>query len=601
MIDKFIDRLIEMIFAKKSAARNLIIITLLGFVMRLVSALNGLVYADDMLHAAQAVGFFNSGKLVIFSQSSFLWFFITDFFYKLLGPTQLASRLAAVIFGSLIIIMIYFLSREFFNEKISMIAAFLFAVSPFAIRLMLAEHDSMALFFIIGGMLFFVKGLKKNQLKFFVLAGGFIGLGIATKIYTFFFGLSMILYAVHRNWRIKGKVIDKKLIKKIVVFMLIAGIFFLPSLTHNYLLYKDKGFVDYQFTTAFGIAKDKAAQYYSWDAGWGRPVNFKAFFIGDEEYFGTKLPTIFIPAESILKDDPVIFGLGILGLALLIKRKRRYALFCLLMIAIAYFYIASIMPKSTKHYLFVFILLMPAAGYFLNSVIEKIRMKKIYILALILILSLVLLWFSAPYFYYKSATSKLMDFKEKEIGENSIVISDGRIYRGRTIWMFSDKHYLEASYFRELLNRQGGLPGQIVSIPVYFVECVTDDCGWGTIKDQPEFNASMEAIVDFFKKNGNLISEIEDVYTKQVYYKVYKAELALKDRSFQLVDSTHMFLLNPLGFNRSLAPVFDDYEIKTDADALLQKTARLVMYLALISSLISVLFAIWYAIMFGDE
>jgi hypothetical protein len=37
------------------------------------------------------------------------------------------------------------------------------------------------------------------------------------------------------------------------------------------------------------------------------------------------------------------------------------------------------------------------------------------------------------------------------------------------------------------------------NVPIYIVECAVDDCGWGTIGNNPSLNKSMEDFFDSIK------------------------------------------------------------------------------------------------------
>lgn len=73
------------------------------------------------------------------------------------------TQWSSVILGSLTVFPIYFLGREIFDRKTGIIAAFLWAVSTSAINnssIGFADHDAMALFFILLGFLFYVKAIN---------------------------------------------------------------------------------------------------------------------------------------------------------------------------------------------------------------------------------------------------------------------------------------------------------------------------------------------------------------------------------------------------------------------------------------------------------
>jgi len=67
------------------------------------------------------------------------------------------------LFGALTIIPTYLLAKEAFNRKVGLMAAFLLATMPSAVERSVitnADHDSMALFFIVTAFYFFLRALK---------------------------------------------------------------------------------------------------------------------------------------------------------------------------------------------------------------------------------------------------------------------------------------------------------------------------------------------------------------------------------------------------------------------------------------------------------
>ena len=188
----FLDKIIDFLFSINKNKFYLILILLIGFILRLIAAINLSVSADDMHHVTHAINFYSADRLITYDQSSGLWHAFTSIIYKSLGTTQLASRMAALIFGSLSILLIYLLTKEFFNERTAIFASFLLAVAPFHIQNTMAEMDVMAIFFVLLAMLFFIKALKTNKKYFYLLSGIFLGLAIYTKVYPLLFIPSLL-------------------------------------------------------------------------------------------------------------------------------------------------------------------------------------------------------------------------------------------------------------------------------------------------------------------------------------------------------------------------------------------------------------------------
>ena len=98
----------------------LIILTLIGFLLRLKSALSLDVLADDMLYASQSAGILKAGLLSTHSNPPLL-FYLTDLAYFIFGHTTFASRFWPLIAGTLLIPIIFYLTKILTkNEKVAL-------------------------------------------------------------------------------------------------------------------------------------------------------------------------------------------------------------------------------------------------------------------------------------------------------------------------------------------------------------------------------------------------------------------------------------------------------------------------------------------------
>lgn len=584
----------------------LIILIILGFLLRITVAINMGYAADDVTHAIHAINFTKSGKLADYSQSSSLWHYTTDVFYKIFGVGQFSSRIPSIIFGTLSILLIFLLTKEFFGKKAGIIAALLLATSPFHLKFTISEMDVMASFFVLISIFLFVKAIKtENNLKF-IISGIFLGLGILTKLYPLLFIPVLVIFGLYKNYKIKGKIFDKKIIKGLILFLGVAFIFCIPMLANNYLLYKDKGIMDFIFTQSLGLGKEKAAQFYSWDAGWGAKHDWKGFFLGNSRYVPTKTPASLHALGYVLFSDYIVFILGVLGLAYCCFKKRSYLLLFCLIFLFVFSYLASIILLS-KHYLFLLIFLIPPAAVLISKIPIRLR----YIMIFILVFNLIFLGYNSPYtpthFYGTNAIAKTIDFKDKNIGENSLIVLDSRIYRARTHWISYNRPYLEGTQFIQIVNIQDQIPGEIQPIDVYYIECVIDDCGWGGISKQPELNQSMEYLTLWFNQTGNLIAEINEPNRNKFYYpiisnknkmnmmNIYKAKLNLKSGILDIANQPKNWFLYNVGYVPK-GSAFDDYEVNGFFDKTLDKFAHLIIWVSLILAFASsfyVIYLVW--------
>lgn len=613
-----LEKAIDLIFSLNKNKVYLISILLLGFILRLIAAINLSVSADDMHHVTHAINFYSAERLITYDQSSGLWHAFTSIMYNTLGTTQLASRIAALIFGSLSILLIYLLTKEFFNEKTAIFASFLLAIAPFHIQNTMAEMDVMTIFFVLLAMLFFIKALKNNKTYFYLVSGISLGLAIYTKVYPLLFIPSLLLFFIYWNKKEKKEILTKSNLKFILVFLIAIFIFTLPALTHNYLLFKNKGFMDLQFTRTFGLGKDISAQYYSWDHQFSAKNDWLGLIFGESTNSANKMPTLISAIDFIRITDPINFYLGFIGLLIvfLYKRDNRdYVIFFLLSILFVLPFLASIILLP-KHYIFFEVLFIPLGALTLRELNSKLskfsRKSAALITTIILIIALIILGLPAINhlygpnmysFYGKSYMAQIIEFKEKNVPQNSLIIADSRMYRGNLNWAFQGRPYLEGIDFINLLNKKDELPGKEILIDTFLFECIKDDCGWGTIKDQPDLNNTMESLIDLFKTNGKLVKTISMPVEGKTYYpiiggeredliNIYQSKVTIKDSIIPLASQPKEWFLYTISY-QPIEKQFDYYETNNIIDKSLDKLAHLVVTIALILSFFSIFFAFY--------
>ena len=207
-----------------------------------------------------------------------------------------------------------------------------------------------------------------------------------------------------------------------------------------------------------------------------------------------------------------------------------------------------------------------------------------------------------PHLTSRNATGKLRDYAITNMDKNSIVVADSRIYRGRIALLFNDFHYLESAYLPQVIEANKNLSGTDMPIKIYFVECGVDDCGWGTIKNQPEFNQSMEQIASLFSSNldpqkilyGGGGEGVEEKTYNEVY-KVYETTINLKPQVVSLIDSTHDWFYYPVNYEPK-EKIFDNYNVNGAVDGLIYKFAWLVIISSIILAILMPFLVIYYLI-----
>jgi hypothetical protein len=300
-----------------------------------------------------------------------------------------------------------------------------------------------------------------------------------------------------------------------------------------------------------------------------------------------------------------LFILSFIGLFYVFRKNKDYFVFFLLTLIPAFVYLGAQIPM-VKHFIWILVLGAPMAGIAGEKISGKIKLK--YIIILFLVFNLFWLGMSKTtsmnqsHFYSKSTLGQLMTYKERNIPDNALIVTDSRIYRAYSHWAFNGKNYVEVTNFFELaqqINSQGNLQ----NIDVYYIECVTDDCGWGTIYAQPELNETMENLTRVFANQSVYSKNISGFSEREYYipglgkekvteYRIYKLTLPLNPAILSAVKQTHVWWLAPIGWDRQVSPVFDDYS-SSGLGGLLNKFAFSVLYFELMTGFFAIIYVIY--------
>ncbi len=571
------DKILDFTFSKNNI-KYLIILFIIAFILRSMVAVNIPPNADEMLHAPHSINFINSGKLEIMDQDP-VWFFLTDLSYKIFGVNMFAARFLAIFFGALSIIALYLIVKKLYNKELALISGIILTFSSFHILMSLAEMDVAMVFFVLLSMYFLISALKDKKDKYLMISYVFLGISILIKQIAIMFIPAFLIFVVY--YKIKNK--EKITLKHFLIFLLIMFVVSLPVLTFNYLLHKDKGLVDLQFSRFFGIAKDTY-----------KPIEATIQPFSINTLLFNKNPGFITGLGFFWEFDKIILILGILGILIAILKKKDFTLLFLLSFIFPFLFLSGT-SLLEYHFIFGIPILVLFTSIFIEFLSEKFKLKKnvvtTIILLIIIIFSMVFL-FNRNVFSGNSEVTKMMSYSKKSISNDAFVVVDSRTYRGRIAWIFNDKHYLEAANLNEAVRLIENSSGNNIPIKTFFIECVTDDCGWGTIGDQPDFNKSMEDMVSFFKNNSKLETTITK--HKEPYFNVYSTNLLLKSNIINLADSTHEWFYYPLRYEGKES--FDDYKTKNFLDKILDFLAHIVLYIEILIALASIIIIIYLLI-----
>lgn len=158
--------------------------------------------------------------------------YLLSLFYLFIEPTNFNIKLIALIFDSLLLLTIFFVSMEFTDRIHSLLAAA--AYSVYNLSLSLNTEIIMSVFGLIG-FLFYSKALKKDNLANFNLfvAGIMIAIAIWFKQSAVFFYLPIVLHIGYMRY--KKQISTDSMIKSASLFTLGVLVVSVPLL--SYFLY----------------------------------------------------------------------------------------------------------------------------------------------------------------------------------------------------------------------------------------------------------------------------------------------------------------------------------------------------------------------------
>jgi len=158
----------------------------------------------------------------------------------LLGLNEFSIRFASAFFGAVTILLVYFVSRLFFEKifpqkskkinLISLISAFFLAISPWHINLSrTASVSTLVFFFILLGLFFFLRWVKisKNVYLFLTYLSFFISLLFYIAPYSFLPLLIPVLYVVYYKDLRKKKLLTNSVL--FIIFMILPLVYTLIS------------------------------------------------------------------------------------------------------------------------------------------------------------------------------------------------------------------------------------------------------------------------------------------------------------------------------------------------------------------------------------
>lgn len=214
----------------------LVLIFLLGFFLRVVFIGDYPVslHRDEAFLGYNAYSIFKTGADIsgsflpihlesfYFSPAGYSYFSIP--FIAFLGLSETSVRLASVVFGSLSVLVLFFVVKHMFSanklrEPLAFFSAFVFAITPWHINLSrVATENVIVVFFVLLGLMFYF--FYKDSSKNFWLILSFLSFGLTLTIYQApraFIPLFIPIMMYFFN----SQIVTFKIAKEVAIFLLL--------------------------------------------------------------------------------------------------------------------------------------------------------------------------------------------------------------------------------------------------------------------------------------------------------------------------------------------------------------------------------------------
>lgn len=148
---------------------------------------------------------------------------------SLFGLNEFGVRFPSAFFGTLTVLMVFFLSRELFgSDKLALISSFLMAISPWHLQFSRTAFEAnIGLFFFISAVLVFLKALKNAKfflpsfILFVLTLYSYQSFRLVTPVFTF----GLLLYFRENLWKERKKVLISAVFALIILTPFLKSLF----------------------------------------------------------------------------------------------------------------------------------------------------------------------------------------------------------------------------------------------------------------------------------------------------------------------------------------------------------------------------------------
>lgn len=202
---------------KNILTRNLPIISIifLGAFLRFFRLPEYVIFLGDEGRDALAVYNILHGHLTLLGPTASVGgFFLGPIYYYMIAPFFFLSHYhpagpgyMVAIFGLATIYLTYWIGKNFFNQKVGLIAAFLYSIAPIVIFYSRSSWNPNVLpFFSLASLITVYKALERDSKLLFILVGLLLGICLQLHYLATFLGASVFLYVLVNRWQAKKNI-----------------------------------------------------------------------------------------------------------------------------------------------------------------------------------------------------------------------------------------------------------------------------------------------------------------------------------------------------------------------------------------------------------
>ena len=448
------------------------------------------------------------------------YIYLTSVFIKLFGFSDFVVRLPSAFFGALSIIIIYFLFKKLFNEKVGIISSFLIAISPWSLQFSRGAFEAnLGLFVTLLGITLLFYGFKNRFLAF-------ISIPILFSSLYFYYSQRLIVPLITIGLLILFWKKIKENLRQYVLGFIFAIVILFPivlqilgpngfkrvnevsitadkSVTIDYLLARAKN-----SNSSYSFLINRRIPYvFEVTHNYFQHFSFGFLFFGDDP--NPRHRSYAHGLFYILEIPLLIYGLFLL----LTSKKREEKLFILFWILIAP--IASALAKETPHGLRSLLLLPPLILLIALSIEKLTRANKKITFLLTFLYLLFFINYVISYYFVYPISSIFWGYGYKQMYQK--VFSIEKNYKSIIITGDYWKPRIYYQYYKKSLPEKIGKKDEFESLGKYHFASTFWDGGKSLDASQIESVSKDKILIalsdkEFDKlKNNPKLSKIADI------------------------------------------------------------------------------------------